>query len=64
MVNMHVHAVFSEGSFGVVHVVGGINLVVLSLSIVNFEGIVGRDLAVLTEVGTDKGRVSLGSIIV
>jgi hypothetical protein len=65
VINMHVNGTFfSKGVFGVVHVLSCINLVELSLSIGDLEGIVSRVLLVLAEISTDKGSVSLRSVVV
>ena len=53
---------FSEIVLSVVHVLRGINLVELSLSISDLEEVVLRDILVLAEVSTNKRTVSLGSV--
>ena len=46
-----------EVFFGVRHVLGGVDLVEFSLSILDFLGVGGAVFRVLAEVGSEEGRV-------
>ena len=62
VVGVHVHV--TEVSLGVVHVLASIDLVELSLSILDFEGISSGAFVVLAEVRADEGVVRLSGVVV